>query len=83
MPIQGAAADIIKMAMLKINKRLKEENLKAKMIMQVHDEIVIDAPAKERDEVIKILRQCMENVVTLSVPLVIDISVKNNWYDCK
>ena len=82
-PIQGSAADIIKLAMVRIFHRLKRGNFKAKLILQVHDELIIEAPVGEKDEVAKILTEEMENAVKLSVPLLVDMSEGNSWYDAK
>lgn len=78
-PIQGTAADIIKMAMVTIHRRLKEENLKAQMIMQVHDELNFNVPFEEIDKVREIVVGEMQNVVHLTVPLIADCGVGNNW----
>lgn len=82
-PIQGSAADIIKLAMNRIYKRLNDEGLKAKLIMQVHDELIIECPKSELDIASDILKEEMENVIKLSVPLVVDLNVGNNWYEAK
>ena len=78
-PIQGTAADIIKMAMVTIHRRLKEEGLKAQMIMQVHDELNFNVPVAEVDKVQEIVISEMQNVVHLTVPLIADCGVGNNW----
>ena len=78
-PIQGTAADIIKMAMVTIHRRLKEENLKAQMIMQVHDELNFNVPFEEIEKVREIVVGEMQNVVHLTVPLIADCGVGNNW----
>ncbi len=80
-PIQGSAADIIKIAMVKVYRTLRERNFKAKLILQVHDELLIECPEDEIEAVTKILQQSMENAVEISVPLKVDISYANNWYD--
>lgn len=82
-PIQGSAADIIKLAMNKVYRLLKEKNLNSKLIMQVHDELIIEASASEIDEVSKILKDTMENIVKLKVPLCVDLNVGKSWYDAK
>ncbi len=82
-PIQGYAADIIKIAMVRVYKRLKEENLKSKLILQVHDELIIDAKKHEVESVKKILKEEMENAAKLSVPLVVDMKSAESWYDTK
>ena len=78
-PIQGTAADIIKMAMVTIHRRLKEENLKAQMIMQVHDELNFNVPQNEVDRVKEIVVSEMQNVVHLTVPLIADCGIGTNW----
>lgn len=80
-PIQGTAADIIKMAMVTISRRLKEEGLKAKMIMQVHDELNFNVPMDEVDRVKQLVVNEMQNVVHLSVPLIAQCGVGKNWLD--
>jgi len=82
-PIQGTAADIIKLAMVKVHKRLKDEKLNAKLILQVHDELIIECPKDEEEKVRKILKTEMENAVSLTVPLIADIESGRSWYDCK
>ncbi|MCX7816261.1 MAG: DNA polymerase I [Syntrophales bacterium] len=78
-PIQGTAADIIKIAMIRIARRLKEENLKSKMIMQVHDELVFEVPEAEKDTMTKLVKEEMEHVVNLEVPLRVEIGYGRNW----
>lgn len=80
-PIQGSAADIIKIAMVKVHKAIKTAGLRAKMILQVHDEIVIEAPADELSAVSAILKSEMESAVSLSVPLTVDVGSGINWLD--
>jgi len=80
-PIQGSAADIIKLAMVKTARKMTEANLQAKMILQVHDELIFDVPENELPTLIKIVRECMENAIVLNVPLVVDIKAGPNWYD--
>lgn len=82
-PIQGSAADIIKIAMIKVYKELKRKNLKSKLILQVHDELIIDATVDEIDKVREILRENMENAVKLSIPISVDMNVGDNWYETK
>ncbi len=82
-PIQGYAADIIKIAMVKVYNRLEKENLKSKLILQVHDELIIDALKTEEAQVRKILREEMENAVKLSVPLAVDMASGNSWFETK
>lgn len=82
-PIQGSAADIIKLAMNKIYRKLKLENLKSRLIMQVHDELIIESPPDEVEIVKKLMKDCMENIIKLKVPLNIDLNVGKSWYDTK
>ena len=83
MPIQGTAADIIKIAMVRVYDRLKTEKLKAKLIMQVHDELIIEAPEAEAEKVKAILKEEMENAVSLKVKMLADVSIGKTWYDAK
>lgn len=83
MPIQGTAADIIKIAMVKVFDRLTKENMQAKLIMQVHDELIIEAPVHEADKALQILKEEMENAVTMSVKMDVDAHVGKTWYDAK
>ncbi len=82
-PMQGTAADIIKCAMIEINKELKSRGLKSKMLLQVHDELIFEVPENEFEEMKKIVRDGMENVVTLEVPLKVDMGFGVNWFDLK
>lgn len=82
-PIQGTAADIIKIAMVNVEKALREHGLRAKLILQVHDELIIESPEEEKNEVISILTECMENAAQLKVPLVAEASYGKSWYDAK
>lgn len=83
MPIQGTAADIIKIAMIKVSNALKERNLKSRLILQVHDELLIETYESEKDEVSRILKENMENAVSLKVPMVADVKCAQNWYEAK
>ena len=83
MPIQGAAADIMKMAMVSVHREIKRRGLKSRMILQVHDELLIDAPESEAEEVKNLLKECMENVVKLSVPIPVSVSAGYCWDECK
>lgn len=83
MPIQGSAADIIKIAMINVDKKLKEKKLEAKLILQVHDELIVEAPESEAEEVKKILQTEMENAVKLKIPLEVHIAVGKTWFDAK
>ncbi len=82
-PVQGSAADIIKLAMVRVYKRLRDEGLEAKLILQVHDELIIETPAAETVSVREILKQEMEGAVKLAVPLTIDMAEGTSWYDAK
>ena len=82
-PIQGSAADIIKIAMVKVYSRIKKEKLKSRLILQVHDELIVEAYKNEIDYMKQLIKSEMENAVKLSVPLVVDINVGNNWYEAK
>ena len=78
-PIQGSAADIIKLAMIAVSRRLAKEGLRSKMVLQVHDELVFDVVPDERDRIVEIVKQEMENVCTLSVPLITECNYGKNW----
>lgn len=80
-PIQGSAADIIKIAMINIHKRLKNENLKSKMLLQVHDELVFDAYEPELEQLKEMVKYEMENAFQLDVPLVVDMGIGQNWLE--
>ncbi len=82
-PIQGTAADILKLAMIRIDEKLKEDNLKTKMLLQVHDELIFDVPDDELNIIIDIVREIMENVYKLSVPLKVEIDYGRDWYEAK
>lgn len=83
MPIQGTAADIIKISMIKVYNRLKEENLSSKLILQVHDELIVEATESEAETVKKILSEEMENACQMKVKLKADVQSGKTWYDCK
>ncbi|MCB0434636.1 MAG: DNA polymerase I, partial [Mangrovimonas sp.] len=80
-PIQGSAADIIKLAMINIHRKLKEGNFKTKMLLQVHDELVFDAYKPELDTIKPLIKTEMENAYKLAVPLVVDMGMGNNWLE--
>jgi len=80
-PIQGTAADIIKLAMIRVYRRIKENGLKARLILQVHDELIVEAPMNEMLAVEKLLREEMEAAAELSVPLVVDVKSGKTWFD--
>ena len=83
MPIQGTAADIIKIAMIRVQKRLRAENLKARLILQVHDELIVEAPEAEAEAVAKLLGEEMESAAELRVRLLSDVHIGITWYDAK
>ena len=82
-PIQGTAADIMKIAMINLQKELIKEKIDAKIILQVHDELILEAREEEKDRAKEILKRCMESAIKLEVPLEVEISEAYNWYDCK
>ena len=82
-PIQGTAADIIKIAMIGVHKRLRERQMKSRLVLQVHDELLIEAYQPELEEVKAILREEMEQAVSLDVPLEVDMHTGENWYEAK
>ena len=83
MPLQGSSADIIKIAMINVAKKLKEGNFKAKLALQIHDELIIDCPENEADEVSNLLQKEMENAVNLAVPLTVEVGIGKSWYETK
>lgn len=82
-PIQGSAADIIKLAMLKVYNELKEKKLNAKLILQIHDELIVECDISECEQVKEIMKSSMENVYKLKLPLKVDICKGENWYEAK
>ena len=82
-PIQGTAADIIKIAMIKVAKRLKKEGLESKLILQVHDELLIETKEEEKDKVAAILEEEMKGAAKLAVSLEVDLHTGSNWYEAK
>ena len=82
-PIQGTAADIIKLAMLRVDAALKQQKLKARLVLQVHDELIVECPVKEAEQVKKIVTAEMENVAQLRVPLLAEAKVGASWYEAK
>ena len=82
-PIQGTAADIIKLAMIRVHAELKKRKLKSRLILQVHDELIVDTLNSELEEVMELVRHQMENAAELAVPLVVDIGTGRNWYEAK
>ena len=83
MPLQGTAADIIKIAMVRVADKMKKINLKSKLILQVHDELIVDAHPDEVDIVLKILKEQMQSAVVLSVPLIVETECGKWWFDAK
>ena len=83
MPLQGTASDIIKKAMIAVDKALKDGGLKAGLIMQVHDELIVDTPVEETEAVANILKREMEGAATLAVPLIADVGIGDNWLEAK
>ena len=83
MPVQGTAADIIKIAMVHVRRRLKAELPAARLIMQVHDELIVECPTAEADKVAALLREEMEQAVSLSVKLLCDVHCGKTWYEAK
>ena len=82
-PIQGTAADILKVAMINLDKKLSDQNLKSKMLLQVHDELIFEVPEDELELMKRILKEEMEGVVKLDVPLKVDMGIGVNWFDIK
>ena len=82
-PIQGSAADILKIAMIEMARRLKEEKLQATMLLQVHDELVFEVPESELEQLNQLVKEVMEHAVSLHVPLIIDSSWGKTWYEAK
>ena len=83
MPIQGTASDIVKIAMLKVDEEFKREGLDAQLLMQVHDELLVETPAAEAEHVADVLKREMEGAVSLDVPLIVDVGIADNWMDAK
>ena len=82
-PIQGTAADIIKIAMVRVNRRLARENLKSRLLLQVHDELLVEAPEAEVEQASRILAEEMKGAAALSVELEVDMHTGRNWYEAK
>jgi DNA polymerase-1 len=81
MPIQGGAADIMKLAMIRFDSALRSAGLRSRLLLQVHDELVLEAPDAELDSVVPLLRDAMGGAAELVVPLVVDVKVGTNWHD--
>ena len=82
-PIQGSAADILKVAMIQLDRQLIAEGYQARMLLQVHDEIVLEVPRKELEAVRRLVRQTMEDAISLAVPLLVDEAAGKTWYEAK
>jgi len=82
-PIQGSSADIIKKAMIEVDKEITSRNLNSKLIIQVHDELVLTVPIEEKEIMESLVREVMENTFNLLVPLKVEVDSGNNWYDAK
>lgn len=83
MPLQGTASDIIKLAMVKVDSEIKKRGLKSKLILQIHDELIVDTAKDELNEIVTLLKSTMENVIKLDVPLIVDVNMGKDWFDCK
>ncbi len=83
MPLQGTASDIIKLAMVRVDQEIKKRNLKSKLILQIHDELIVDTAKDELNIIVNLLKNTMENVVKLNVPLEVDVNMGKDWFDCK
>jgi DNA polymerase I len=81
--LQGTAADLIKIAMIRIDQKLRTQKLRTKMTLQVHDELLFDVPEEEIEAASALVKQEMENVIKLNVPIVVDIGIGQNWRDLK
>jgi DNA polymerase-1 len=82
-PIQGTAADIIKIAMIRVDRRLREEGLKSRLVLQIHDELLVEADIREEERVKEILHEEMSHAADLKVPLEIDVNTGTDWYEAK
>jgi len=83
MPIQGTAADLIKIAMLRVSERLQSENLATQLVLQVHDELLLEVPLAELETVKQLVKEVMQHAVVLDVPLVADVHHGESWYETK
>ena len=82
-PIQGSAADLIKKAMIEVDKKLKDNKLKTKMVLQIHDELIFKVPKEEKEIVYKLVKETMEHAMEISLPLQVDGGFGQSWYDAK
>ena len=83
MPVQGTAADIMKLAMVEVTKEIEKKGLKSIIVLQVHDELLLEVPEEEKKEATDILKNSMENAAKLAVPLIAEVTNADNWYGCK
>ena len=83
MPIQGSAADIIKIAMVHVDKALREAGLHGRLVLQIHDELIVDAPESEAETIQSLMKSCMEHVAELKVKLIAEAATGRSWYDTK
>ena len=83
MPIQGTAADIIKIAMIRVEDRLRKEGMKSRLLLQVHDELIVEAPEDEAEKAAAVLTEEMRSAAQLSVPLIADAGIGKSWFDAK
>ena len=81
MPIQGSAAEMIKLAMINIQREIKNMKLKSKLVLQIHDELLFEFPESEEDVIIELVTKKMENAIQLKVPVVVDYGIGTSWYD--
>ena len=81
MPIQGSAAEMIKLAMIDIHREIPRLNLKSKMVLQIHDELIFEYPSDEEEELLKLVIDKMESAMKLSVPVVVDYGIGKSWYE--
>ena len=81
-PIQGSSADIIKLAMINVDKKLKESGTGARLLLQVHDELIVETPKECAEDVLEILTSEMENAIKLSIPLTVEANIGKTWYEC-
>ena len=81
MPIQGSAAELIKIAMIEVQKEMKKNGLKSKMILQIHDELLFEYPVEEKDILVSMVKNSMENAMKLKVPIIVDYGFGKNWYE--
>ena len=82
-PIQGSAADLIKIAMIEVEKALKENHMETKMVLQIHDELIFKVPKNEKEKAFNLIKDKMTHAINLSVPLEVDGGFGHSWYDCK